>query len=157
MAQMNIKTKFNLSLSDMAELKELLEKIQKAIPEKAEGIVREVSKVGLENNYKSTQMMSVKREGNKIIGGIETKDRGETFAEFGTGIVGSGNPHVDKWLAESGWKYDVNGHGEKGWIFPIGDGNFRWTKGMPAQKKFYEATKRMKQAFPEIAKKILEE
>lgn len=33
------------------------------------------------------------------------------FVEFGTGIVGSENPHPDTSII--GWKYDVNNHGEK--------------------------------------------
>ena len=51
----------------------------------------------------------------------------------------------------NGWKYDVNEHGEKGWKYPKGDGTYGWTRGIPASKKFYNAMKRMEQAFPFIA------
>jgi hypothetical protein len=39
------------------------------------------------------------------------------FVEFGTGIVGANSPHPES--SENGWVYDSNGHGEKGWIFPL--------------------------------------
>ena len=105
--------------------------------------MRRVSEVGLEDNYKSTEILPVKNNGNTITGGIKTTDEKDTYKEFGTGIVGSQNPHVSEFLAKSGWKYDVNEHGEKGWIYPKEDGTFGWTKGIPAEKRFYNAMKNM--------------
>ena len=75
----------------------------------------------------------------------------DTYKEFGTGIVGSRNPHVSEILAQIGWKYDVNEHGEKGWVYPKGDGTYGWTKGISAQKKFYNAMKNMEDSFKTIA------
>lgn len=112
--------------------------------------MRRVSEVGLEDNYKSTEILPVKNNGNTITGGIKTTDEKDTYKEFGTGIVGSQNPHVSEFLAKSGWKYDVNEHGEKGWIYPKEDGTFGWTKGIPAEKKFYNAMKNMEESFKEI-------
>lgn len=64
------------------------------------------------------------------------------FFEYGTGIVGSENPHP---LVPAGWTYDVNQHGEMGWWYPTtesdpnpykwvdGSGQLRgWTKGKPS-------------------------
>lgn len=119
---------------------------------KAKNIVKKTSNIGLENNYKSTELIPIKNEGNIVSGGIKTTDKKDTYREFGTGIVGSENPHVQEYLAQVGWKYDVNEHGEKGWIYPREDGSFGWTKGLPAEKRFYEATKRMKEQLPKIAK-----
>lgn len=154
MPQMNLNTKhtMRLSLNSIEEYKNLLEQYKKQLPQKAENIVRKVSEIGLENNHKSTELLPIKNEGNVITGGIQTTDEIDTYREFGTGIVGSQNPHVAEYLAQVGWKYDVNEHGEKGWVYPKGDGTFGWTKGIPAEKKFYEAIKRMEEAFPEIAK-----
>lgn len=53
-------------------------------------------------------------------------------------------------LEKIGWKYDVNEHGEKGWVYLKEDGTFGWTKGIPAQKKFYQACKRVEQNFSNI-------
>ena len=152
--QMNINTKFKmrLSLDSIEEFSKMLEQEKKNLPQVAENIVKKVSEVGLQDNHKTTELMPVKRVGDTITGGIRTTDEGETFAEFGTSIVGSNNPAVNEMLAKSGWKYDVNEHGEKGWIFPVEDGTYRWTKGIPANKRFYNAMKRMEKEFPNIAK-----
>ena len=152
--QVNLNTKhtMKLSLSDLQEYKKMLEEYKKKLPQVAENIVRRVSEIGLQDNHKSTEMLPVKNEGNVVSGGIKTTDEIDTYREFGTGIVGSQNPHVAEYLAKVGWIYDVNEHGEAGWKYPKGDGTYGWTRGIPASKKFYEAIKRMEEEFPTIAK-----
>lgn len=147
----NLNTTYDirLSLDSISEYQELLEKKKRQLPQIAENIVSKVSEVGLEDNYKSAEALPIKSDGNSVIGGICTTDEKDTYREFGTGIVGSENPHPD---TLSGWIYDVNEHGEKGWVYPKGDGTFGWTKGVPAKEKFYEATKKMEESLPEIAK-----
>lgn len=66
-------------------------------------------------------------------------------------------PHVPDFLNQAGWKYDVNEHGEKGWIYPKGDGTFGWTKGVLPQKKFYRACSRVEERFEEVAKQEFKE
>lgn len=153
MADMNINAKFTtrLSLKDIEEYQKFLKKYARQLPKVAENIVTRVSKVGLENNYKSAEVIPTKNEGNVITGGIRTTDTKDTYREFGTGVVGSQNPHISEILAQVGWKYDVNEHGEKGWIYPKGDGTYGWTKGISAQKKFYNAMKNMEDSFKTIA------
>ena len=153
MANMNIKTKFQtkLSLVSIEEYQDFLREYQKQLPKLAENIVEKVSEVGLKDNYKSTKKLPVQNNGNIIIGGIETTDEKDTYREFGTGIIGNQNPAVSDFLAKTGWKYDINEHGEKGWIYPKEDGTFGWTKGIPAEKKFYNAMKEMEESFKEIA------
>lgn len=154
MPNMNLNTKHTtrLSLSSIDEFKDFLLKKKKQLPQIAENIVRRVSEVGIENNYKSTEILPIKNDGNIVSGGIKTTDKIDTYKEFGTGILGSNSPHIAEVLAKVGWKYDVNEYGEKGWIYPKEDGTFGWTKGQGAQKKFYNAINRMENAFPEIAK-----
>lgn len=57
------------------------------------------------------------------------------FMEFGTGIRGANSPHPE--ASKSGWRYDTNGHGEKGWLYPVpgagGKVQFRRTQGLPAR------------------------
>ncbi len=153
MADMNINAKFTtkLSLKDIEEYQKFLKKYASQLPKVAENIVTRVSKVGLEDNYKSVEVIPIKNNGNKVIGGIRTTDIKDTYKEFGTGIVGSRNPHVSELLAQLGWKYDINEHGEKGWVYPKGDGTYGWTKGISAQKKFYNAMKNMEDSFNAIA------
>ena len=155
--QMNLNTKhmMRLSLSDLEEYKKMLEGYKKKLPQVAENIVRRVSEVGLQDNHKSTELLPIKNEGNVVSGGIKTTDEIDTYKEFGTGIVGSQNPHITEYLAEVGWVYDVNEHGEKGWKYPKGDGTYGWTRGIPASKKFYNAIKRMEEELPIIAKEEL--
>ena len=155
--QMNLNTKhtIRLSLSSINEYKQMLEQYKKKLPQVAENIVRRVSEVGLQDNHKSTELLPVKNEGNVVSGGIRTTDEIDTYREFGTGIVGSQNPHIAEYLAEVGWVYDVNEHGEAGWKYPKGDGTYGWTKGVPANKKFYNAMIRMEEELPNIAKEEL--
>lgn len=49
-----------------------------------------------------------------------------TYAEYGTGIVGSENPHPKN---DIGWEYDVNQHGDYGWRYEL-NGKFYFTKGV---------------------------
>ncbi len=155
--QMNLNTKhtMRLSISSINEYKQMLEQYKKKLPQVAENIVRRVSEVGLQDNHKSTELLPVKNEGSVVSGGIKTTDKIDTYREFGTGIVGSQNPHIEEYLKEVGWKYDVNEHGEKGWKYPKGDGTYGWTKGIPASKKFYNAIRKMEEELPNIAKEEL--
>lgn len=154
MANMNINAKFTtrLSLEDIEDFSKYLEDLKKKIPDKAKSIVQKVSDIGLQNNYDSVEVIPITEQDGVIIGGIMTTDEKDTYKEFGTGIVGSNNPHVEELLESIGWQYDVNQYGEKGWKYPKGDGTYGWTKGIPAQKKFYEAMLRMEREFPNIAR-----
>ena len=69
------------------------------------------------------------------VGRVWTNDWVLLFNEYGTGIVGSQNPHPNA----NGWKYDMNEHGERGWYYPKGDGTYGWTKGLPSKHMFYDA------------------
>lgn len=73
------------------------------------------------------------------------------FVEFGTGIIGSGNPHPDPGLAN--WKYDVNEHGEAGWHY-YKDGKWNWTKGMPSRPFMYETGRDLREIVPKIAMEV---
>lgn len=75
------------------------------------------------------------------IGRVYTSNYVVIFNEMGTGIVGSNNPHPNPKLE---WKYDVNNHGEKGWIYKKKDGSYGWTKGLPAKHMFYDAFEEIK-------------
>ena len=109
----------------------------------------------IKNVYPDTVKVPAKLEGNIATAGIKNMKEKWTYHEYGTGIVGSQNPHVAEALSSIGWKYDVNQHGEKGWFYPKGDGTYGWTKGLPASKKFWQALQRAEEAFPEIAREEL--
>lgn len=44
--------------------------------------------------------------------------------EYGVGIVGQNGSN-----SESAWQYDINNHGESGWVFVMNDGNWERTRG----------------------------
>lgn len=68
------------------------------------------------------------------------------FVEFGTGIVGKGNPHPKR----RDWIYDVNGHGDNGWWYPTDNPYpnqptkyyngklYAWTAGMASRPFMYK-------------------
>lgn len=72
------------------------------------------------------------------------------YVEFGTGIVGAADDHP---RASQRWAYDVNQHGEAGWIYPK-DGEFYWTQGEPAKPIMYETLQLLKAEFPAIVKEV---
>lgn len=73
------------------------------------------------------------------------------YVEFGTGIVGEANPHPN--VGRRDWSYDVNGHGEEGWIYPK-DGKLYWTAGEPAKPIMYETLQQLKEEYPGIVREV---
>lgn len=72
------------------------------------------------------------------------------YVEFGTGVVGSRSAHPNL----QGWQYDVNAHGDKGWVYyDEKSGNFRWTKGFKSRPFMYNTARELER----ICKKISEE
>ena len=73
------------------------------------------------------------------------------YVEFGTGVVGSQSPHPDP----QGWQYDVNGHGENGWVYydDYSD-KFRWTKGFKSRPFMYNTARELEKSCAKIAKEV---
>ena len=73
--------------------------------------------------------------------------------EFGVddSITGLHNPHPN--ASVSGWKYDVNEHGESGWFY-YRDGEWHWTKGMPSRPFMYETDLELILEISKIAKEV---
>lgn len=152
--QMDINAKDNirLSVSSLEGYIKQLELKKEQILKATEGIANRLAEEASKDTYKSVEVVPAQMQGTTAIAYARSTDEIDTYREFGTGIVGSQSPHVDEALAKSGWQYDVNEHREKGWIYPKKDGTFGWTKGQPAQKKFYFASKRAREKFLEISK-----
>lgn len=147
------KVKRYLSSESMNEwIKELENLKKKQLPTIALKTVDRLVDEMLKNVYPDTEKMQTKMEEDKAVGGMQNKKSKWVYKEYGTGIVGSQNPHVAEALQQAGWKYDVNNHGEKGWVYPVGNGEYRWTKGQPATKEFWQALEKAEELFPEIAK-----
>lgn len=72
------------------------------------------------------------------------------FVEFGTGVVGAASPHPTM-----PWQYDVNAHGEAGWVYyDEKQGRFRWTKGMPSRPYMYLTARQLEEKVVEIAREV---
>ena len=57
------------------------------------------------------------------------------YVEYGTGMVGAWNPHPQ--AGELGINYGAN-HGYEGWVYKNDrDGEWYWTRGMPARPFMY--------------------
>ena len=73
------------------------------------------------------------------------------YVEFGTGVVGSRSAHPNP----QGWQYDVNGHGDKGWVYYDDDGGkFRWTKGFKSRPFMYNTARQLEKECEKIAKEV---
>ena len=73
------------------------------------------------------------------------------YVEFGTGVVGSTSPHPDP----NGWQYDVNAHGDEGWVYYDEESEkFRWTKGFKSRPFMYNTARELEKVCSKIAKEV---
>lgn len=73
------------------------------------------------------------------------------YVEFGTGVVGSQSPHPDP----QGWQYDVNNHGDKGWVYYDEKAmKWRWTKGFKSRPFMYNTARELEKECVRIAKEV---
>ena len=71
--------------------------------------------------------------------------------EFGTGVVGSRSPHPNP----QGRRYDINNHGDKGWVYYNDDiGDFRWTKGFKSRPFMYNTARELEKECVRISKEV---
>ena len=88
------------------------------------------------------------------------------FVEFGTGVVGAGKegkstPHPQ---AATMWKYDVNQHGEEGWVYSVSRVSetgemsvfFRRTAGYISRPFMWNTKLYLDEIAPQVAKEVLE-
>jgi hypothetical protein len=72
---------------------------------------------------------------------------------MGTGIAGQQSPHP--LASEAGYVYDVNNHGEEGWVyFNDRDGRYHWTTGMPSRPFMYLTVKELDTICEKVAKQV---
>lgn len=149
---MNIKIELGDKKSIRKAIKEI-EKYQLSIKKRVDTFLQRVGELGINiaNTYISAYSIPsevigqiVLQKGDVIVSGstiqiIVTNDEA-LFWEYGTGLVGKDNPHIDT----NGWEYNVNNY-QKGWVYKglgtaysweIKDGIY-FTKGMPSQPFMY--------------------
>lgn len=135
---------------DMKRFKKAVEiGTKNGIDEMSEKTVNKVhsnlSKYGLEDSELANSIELDKNDTSCNI--VINANEYAQYVEYGTGIVGSENPHPKP----DGWSYDVNNHGEAGWWYPTdgSDGNpskyetksgdmLAHTRGMPSRPFMYD-------------------
>lgn len=76
------------------------------------------------------------------------------FVEYGTGVEGARAPHPEP----EGWTYDINGHGDEGWVyFNDNDSKFHRTRGEPARPFMYETARELEEICVDIAREVFGE
>lgn len=85
------------------------------------------------------------------VGVIKAGSPYAVYVEFGTGIVGQTSPHPDP----KDWQYDINKHGEDGWIyFNERDSRWHWTKGFESRPFMYNTARELEKECVRIAKEV---
>jgi len=75
------------------------------------------------------------------------------YVEFGSGIRGQEAQHP--MAGELGYVYDVNNHGEDGWVyFNDRDGQYHWTDGMPSRPFMYDTVRELDAICEKVAKVV---
>lgn len=152
-----------LSAGGVREAVRELAEYQAALYARAQELVRQLAEQGAA--IALVEAGSIRMTG-ALQSGIHSEYGGDTgfvkctcgyaaFVEFGTGVVGSRNPHPEP--AILGWSYDVNGHGDLGWWYPSGEGDtnptryqladgsfIAWTKGMPSRPFMYNTAQKLR-------------
>jgi hypothetical protein len=81
------------------------------------------------------------------------------FIEFGTGVGNLKHPSPE-YIAAMGWAYGVGTHiftthdGRIGWYFPLENGEWRFTEGMPSRPFMYETMQILKQEYDRVAQEV---
>lgn len=73
------------------------------------------------------------------------------FVEYGTGIVGSYEPHPD--TDNKGWEYDLHEHGTSGWVY-FKNNRYYWTEGYKARPFMFNAALEVQEQVATIAKEV---
>lgn len=159
---------FDTSISSMEKTKSELMEIQKNLDKISDKVLNVAVAEGKQRVQNNIRALGINSEG-ELYNNVETEIKDNVgsvyidlgivphaeFVEYGTGVVGGGNPHPDP---VDNWIYDVNSHGEKGWVYrnPY-DGKFYRTRGMVHRPFMYNSYKEMEERIKEITKEVIEE
>lgn len=153
-----------LSLASLDKLIKKLEIKQKSYPKVALRIadrlsnemfnyVKEKKTEHGASPYKDSKLIPAKLEGNTATAGIEDTTLKAYYNEFGTGIRGSESPHPAEGMQyqDGGWWYPTDEDDKNTTKKETENGELiAYTKGLPAQKGYYEAIQKAEELFPKI-------
>ena len=74
------------------------------------------------------------------------------YVEYGTGVVGASESHPEP---AAGWIYDVNNHGQSGWVyFNEREGKVMRTKGQPSSPFMYNTFRELQRKANDYASTV---
>jgi len=156
---------FDLSPKGVQQLVDNLQKYYREIVNCREDILDALTKRALElvkQNIKATTHGTGELESSiqvekvsKEIAKVYTDLFYAQFVEYGTGVIGKNKPHKN--ISESGWSYDINEHGEEGWVYKDKSGQYFWTAGEEAHNFMYDTLVQLKEEYMTIARQVLKE
>lgn len=86
------------------------------------------------------------------------------YIEFGTGVRGRESPHpsaeykaIMQWAYNSGATIFTTKDGKEGWYYPVGDGTWRFTEGMPSRPFMYETAQYLRKEAQKIASEVFKD
>ena len=131
-----------------AKIRKIDDELSLAICERIIQIIKEEAKT---IDYNDEMYLAVTMD-NQIIKTekgyrVINTNQASTYSEFGTGMVGSQNPHPNP----MGWEYDVNEHGIKGWRYNVG-GMWYFTRGVPSNPVYLRSAQRVRTEIPSMIK-----
>jgi hypothetical protein len=142
------------------EVNDFIEQLQMSLSELAEALTRagqeavKIQIASLDAVYTAELENSIQGyyDADLHEGVIFTNVFHALFVEYGTGVVGAGTYPT---TTADGWQYDINNHGEEGWVYRNDrDGRFYWTNGYPARPFMFNAFEWLKEAAPELASRL---
>lgn len=157
------KFKINLNPREIDRLIKDIKQYKRELTEKVNLLIGELTDYGVE-----VAKAQVRELGAWYTGELESSIKGyfspsvgvgiikagapyAVYVEFGTGIVGKGQPHP----SPDDWRYDINEHGESGWwYFNDYTGHPQWTKGMPSRPFMYNTARELENACERIAREV---
>lgn len=86
------------------------------------------------------------------------------YIEFGTGVRGRESPHpsaeykaIMQWAYNSGATIFTTKNGKEGWYYPVGDGAWRFTEGMPSRPFLYETAQYLRKEAKRLAREVFKD
>lgn len=157
--------RFGLSEKELSQAIKQVEQYKKDLNKKCQLLVQALTDRGVEIAKINVQSLGAYYTGeleNSIDGyfspstGVGIIYAGSFYAvyvEFGTGIQGDRFSHA--LAGKLGYVYDINNHGDNGWIyFNEKDGKYHWTTGMPSRPFMYMTAMELEKKCEEIAKEV---
>ena len=155
--------RFKLSLREIDRAIKEVEKFKQEFLEKCNRLIEaltdegvEIAKVevaALDAVYTGELMNSIEGYYSPTynVGIIKAGAYYAAYVEFGTGVVGKGSPHPNP----QGWQYDVNDHGDSGWVYYDDDsGGFKWTRGFKSRPFMYNTARQLEKECKRISEGV---